>query len=104
MQMFDVLQFFSSAQILYRFRTFHFQDNNEEDQAKRQPLVNGEDAVAEAASHKEATPAKPDDVQENSTKTDIVNSAPDELQNNKFVLTPDYIQQSEYIIYRKNVN
>lgn len=58
--------------------------------------------MAEAASHKEATPAKPEDIQENSTKTDIVNSASGaELQKNKFVLTPDYIQQSEYIAYRR---
>ena len=57
--------------------------------------MNGEDAVAEAASHKQATPVKPEDIQENSTKTDIINAGQEEIQNNKFVLTPDYIQQSK---------
>lgn len=61
--------------------------------------MNGEENVAEAASHKEATPSKPEDIKENNTKTDIINSGPDVLQSNKFVLTPDYIQQSKYLFY-----
>ncbi|XP_049867331.1 nucleosome-remodeling factor subunit NURF301 [Pectinophora gossypiella] len=82
------------------------QDANEEDDIKQQqPLVNGEDVVAEAASHKEATPAKPEDIRENSTKTDIVNSAQDGLQSNKFVLTPDYIQQTiKSALKQENLN
>lgn len=59
--------------------------------------MNGEDNVAEAVSHTEATPSKPEDIQANSTKTDIVNSLQaGVLQGNKFILTPDYIQQSKY--------
>lgn len=60
--------------------------------------MNGEENVAEAASHKEATPSKLEDIKENNTKTDIINSATDVLQSNKFVLTPDYIQQSKYYV------
>lgn len=52
--------------------------------------------MAEAASHKEATPSKLEDIKDNNTKTDIVNSVQEGIQSNKFVLTPDYIQQSKY--------
>lgn len=58
--------------------------------------MNGEDNVADAAVHKEATPFKQEDIKENSTKTDLVNANQDRLQSNKFVLTPDYIQQSKF--------
>lgn len=58
--------------------------------------MNGEDKVAVAASHKEAMPSKPEDIPENNTKTDIVNSVHDGVQANKFILTPDYIQQSKF--------
>lgn len=77
------------------YYNFYLQDVSEEEQIKRQPLLNGEENVAEAASHKEATPSKLEDIKENSTKTDIVNSGQDGLQGSKFVLTPDYIQQSK---------
>ncbi|XP_063359454.1 nucleosome-remodeling factor subunit NURF301 [Cydia amplana] len=81
------------------------QDANEED-IKREPLVNGEDSVAEATSHKEATPAKPEDITQNNTKTDIVNSNPEVIvQSNKFVLTPDYIQQTiKSALKQENLN
>lgn len=36
---------------------------------------------------------------ENSIKTSIINTAQDGVQGNKFVVTPDYIQQSEYANY-----
>ncbi|CAB3236349.1 unnamed protein product [Arctia plantaginis] len=81
------------------------QDVSEEEQIKRQPLLNGEENVAEAASHKEATPSKLEDIKENSTKTDIVNSGQDGLQNSKFVLTPDYIQQTiKSALKQENLN
>lgn len=44
-------------------------------------------------------PSKPEDIQGNNTKTDIVNSVNEGSQSNKFVLTPDYIQQSEFLCY-----
>ncbi|KAL4705133.1 hypothetical protein ACJJTC_018704 [Scirpophaga incertulas] len=78
------------------------QDVNEDDQIKRKPILNGEDIVAEAASHKEATPSKPEDIHENITKTDIINSTKD---GNKFVLTPDYIQQTiKSALKQENLN
>ncbi|KAJ8725630.1 hypothetical protein PYW08_003813 [Mythimna loreyi] len=81
------------------------QEVSEEDQIKRQTLLNGEENVAEAASHKEATPSKPEDIKENITKTDIINSGPDVLQSNKFVLTPDYIQQTiKSALKQENLN
>ncbi|KAL0842047.1 hypothetical protein ABMA28_014249 [Loxostege sticticalis] len=81
------------------------QDVSDEDQTKRQPLLNGEENVAEAASHKEATPSKPEDIKENNTKTDIVNSSQDGVQSNKFVLTPDYIQQTiKSALKQENLN
>ncbi|XP_075969552.1 nucleosome-remodeling factor subunit NURF301 E(bx) isoform X2 [Anticarsia gemmatalis] len=81
------------------------QDVSDEDQIKRQPLLNGEENVAEAASHKEATPSKLEDIKENSTKTDIVNSGQDGLQSSKFVLTPDYIQQTiKSALKQENLN
>ncbi|XP_072944153.1 nucleosome-remodeling factor subunit NURF301 [Epargyreus clarus] len=82
------------------------QDTSEEDQIKRQSLVNGEDHVAEAVSHKEAIPSKPEDIQENNTKTDIVNSGREGVQQgNKFVLTPDYIQQTiKSALKQENLN
>lgn len=81
------------------------QDVSGDDQIKRQPLLNGEENVAEAASHKEATPSKLEDIKENSTKTDIVNSGQDGLQNNKFILTPDYIQQTiKSALKQENLN
>nr|XP_049695571.1 nucleosome-remodeling factor subunit NURF301 isoform X2 [Helicoverpa armigera] len=81
------------------------QDVSEEDQLKRQKLMNGEENVAEAASHQEATPSKLEDVKENNTKTDIINSGPDVLQSNKFVLTPDYIQQTiKSALKQENLN
>ncbi|XP_035437164.2 nucleosome-remodeling factor subunit NURF301 isoform X1 [Spodoptera frugiperda] len=81
------------------------QDASEEDQIKRQTLLNGEENVAEAASHKEATPSKLEDIKENNTKTDIINSATDVLQSNKFVLTPDYIQQTiKSALKQENLN
>lgn len=58
--------------------------------------MNGEDHVAEAKSQKEAIPSKPEDIPENNTKTDIVNAIHEGNHANKFVLTPDYIQQSKY--------
>ncbi|KAJ0180501.1 hypothetical protein K1T71_003905 [Dendrolimus kikuchii] len=81
------------------------QEVNEEVQVKRQPLLNGEENVAEAVSHKEATPSKPEDIKENSTKTDIVNSTQDGIQGNKFILTPDYIQQTiKSALKQENLN
>ncbi|CAH2074013.1 unnamed protein product, partial [Iphiclides podalirius] len=82
------------------------QEGIEEDQTKRQSLVNGEDIVAEAASHKEAIPSKPEDIHENNTKTDIINSGRDGVQaGNKFVLTPDYIQQTiKSALKQENLN
>ncbi|XP_028161986.1 nucleosome-remodeling factor subunit NURF301 [Ostrinia furnacalis] len=81
------------------------QDVSDEDQSKRQPLLNGEENVAEAASHKEATPSKPEDIKENNTKTDIVNSNQEGVQSNKFVLTPDYIQQTiKSVLKQDNLN
>lgn len=77
------------------------QGNNEQDTQAQRPLVNGEDNVAGAVSQKEATPSKPEDNQANSIKTDIVNS----LQDNKFVLTPDYIQQTiKSALKQENLN
>ncbi|XP_068630011.1 nucleosome-remodeling factor subunit NURF301 isoform X2 [Battus philenor] len=81
------------------------QEGNDEDQTKRQTLVNGEDNVAEAASHKEAIPSKLEDIKENNTKTDIVNSGVDGVHGNKFVLTPDYIQQTiKSALKQENLN
>ncbi|CAG9783721.1 unnamed protein product [Diatraea saccharalis] len=81
------------------------QDINEEASIKHQPLLNGEDKVAEAASHKEAIPSKLEDIRENNTKTDIINSAQDGIQSNKFVLTPDYIQQTiKSALKQENLN
>ncbi|KPJ15071.1 hypothetical protein RR48_09098 [Papilio machaon] len=81
------------------------QEGNEEDRTKRQSLVNGEDKVAVAASHKEAMPSKPEDIPENNTKTDIVNSVHDGVQANKFILTPDYIQQTiKSALKQENLN
>lgn len=54
-------------------------------------------------SHKEAMPSKPEDIPGNNTKTDIVNSGHEGPQSNKFVLTPDYIQQSEYFYNIYNI-
>ncbi|XP_041977903.1 nucleosome-remodeling factor subunit NURF301 [Aricia agestis] len=76
-----------------------------EEEKKRQSLLNGEENVAEAASCKEAIPSKPEDIQGNITKTDIVNSALENKQNNKFVLTPDYIQQTiKSALKQENLN
>ncbi|CAH2086513.1 unnamed protein product [Euphydryas editha] len=81
------------------------QDSKAEDKIKRQPLFNGEDHVAEAVSHKEAIPSKPEDIPENNTKTDIINSGHDGAQSNKFVLTPDYIQQTiKSALKQENLN
>lgn len=78
------------------------QENND---PKRQALLNGEDNVADAAVHKEATPFKQEDIKENSTKTDLVNANQDRLQSNKFVLTPDYIQQTiKSALKQENLN
>ncbi|XP_045520009.1 nucleosome-remodeling factor subunit NURF301 isoform X1 [Pieris brassicae] len=79
------------------------QETNDEDRLKRS-LVNGEDNVAVAASSKEAVPSKPEDILGNITKTDIVNSQ-DETLNNKFILTPDYIQQTiKSALKQENLN
>ncbi|XP_026495038.2 nucleosome-remodeling factor subunit NURF301 [Vanessa tameamea] len=81
------------------------QDSKADDKIKRQPLFNGEDHVAEAVSHKEAIPSKPEDIPENNTKTDIINSGHDRAQSNKFVLTPDYIQQTiKSALKQENLN
>lgn len=81
------------------------QEVDENVQVQRQVLLNGEENVAEAASHKEATPSKPEDIKENSTKTDIVNSTKDGILSNKFILTPDYIQQTiKSALKQENLN
>ncbi|KAJ2952773.1 hypothetical protein O0L34_g7133 [Tuta absoluta] len=83
------------------------QEVTEENEIKSQPLVNGEDAVAEAGGHKEAAPAKPEDIRDSSTKTDIINSDHEgvDAQGNKFVLTPDYIQQTiKSALKQENLN
>lgn len=62
---------------------------NEEEQLKNQPLLNGDD--------KEINCHKTEEIKGNNNKADIVNSTQEGVPGNKFVLTPDYIQQSEYI-------
>ncbi|XP_061383431.1 nucleosome-remodeling factor subunit NURF301 isoform X4 [Danaus plexippus] len=80
------------------------QDSKADDKVKRQ-LLNGEDHVAEAVSHKEAIPSKPEDISQNNTKTDIVNQTNDVNQSNKFILTPDYIQQTiKSALKQENLN
>ncbi|VVD05225.1 unnamed protein product [Leptidea sinapis] len=75
------------------------QEVNEEERLKC--FVNGEDKVA-VASNKEAIPSKPEDIQGNNTKTDIVNAVRDAK---KFVLTPDYIQQTiKSALKQENLN
>nr|XP_034840271.1 nucleosome-remodeling factor subunit NURF301 [Maniola hyperantus] len=72
---------------------------------QRPPLLNGEDHVAEAVSQKEAIPSKPEDIPENNTKTDIVNAVHEGNLNKKFVLTPDYIQQTiKSALKQENLN
>ncbi|KAI5633082.1 PHD-finger domain-containing protein [Phthorimaea operculella] len=83
------------------------QEVTEENEIKTRPLVNGEDAVAEAGAHREAAPAKPEDIRDSSTKTDIINSDQEgvDAQGNKFVITPDYIQQTiKSALKQENLN
>ncbi|CAK1552071.1 unnamed protein product [Leptosia nina] len=80
------------------------QETVEDDMVKRPLLVNGEDNIAVAHCIKEAMPSKPADMPGNNTKTDIIN-AQDDVQNNKFILTPDYIQQTiKSALKQENLN
>ncbi|XP_053625011.1 nucleosome-remodeling factor subunit NURF301 [Plodia interpunctella] len=75
------------------------QDVSEEDQIKQtSPLVNGE--------NKETVSSKPEDVQQNNNKPDIIKVGPEGIvQSNKFVLTPDYIQQTiKSALKQENLN
>ncbi|CAH2259231.1 nucleosome-remodeling factor subunit NURF301 [Pararge aegeria] len=83
------------------------QDGKADDKKiQRPPLLNGEDHVAEAVSQKEAIPSKLEDISENNTKTDIVNAVHGgNHSHNKFVLTPDYIQQTiKSALKQENLN
>ncbi|XP_059054430.1 nucleosome-remodeling factor subunit NURF301 [Achroia grisella] len=73
------------------------QDVNEEEKLKNAPLLNGDDKVISCS--------KTEETKGSNNKSDIINTNPEGVHANKFVLTPDYIQQTiKSALKQENLN